>query len=147
MYLGFDFGTTKVGIAVGQAITKSANPLTILPIKNGMPAWQDILSIVQKWKPAALIVGLPLTAQGEPYKLTHAAKRFGEALVLHTKLPVHFIPEHLTTRAAKDATATHKHLLVDAKAASLILETWLSLPEGANLAEYTLPSVGSAVSV
>ena len=61
--LAFDFGHRRIGIAVGQTLTGSANALSVVPVA-AKPDWQAITGIINEWKPVALVVGLPLAADG-----------------------------------------------------------------------------------
>ncbi|WP_246345213.1 Holliday junction resolvase RuvX [endosymbiont of Lamellibrachia barhami] len=74
--LGFDYGTRKIGVAVGQTITATATALeTLLPVKN-KPDWQRISQLIDEWRPDALIVGLPLNVDDTETDATAPAKRF-----------------------------------------------------------------------
>ncbi len=58
--LCFDFGTKRIGVAVGQSITQTASPLKTVRNKNNKPDWNDIEQLIKEWQPDALIVGVPL---------------------------------------------------------------------------------------
>jgi putative Holliday junction resolvase len=73
--LGFDFGAKNIGIAVGQDLTKTANPLTVIKAKDGKPQWEEIQDLIDQWKPDILIVGLPLNMDGTEQAMTQAAKK------------------------------------------------------------------------
>ena len=127
--LGFDFGTHKIGIAVGQSVTGTANPLITLSYIKHKPDWDGIGQIISEWQPDILIVGLPYQMDDKEAELATRAKRFARQLEGRYKLPVEMIDERLTSReatnrlgkkSAKDVT------LVDSMAAKLILETWLN---------------------
>ena len=127
--LGFDFGTHKIGIAVGQSITGTANPVTTLSYVKHKPDWGKIEQLIDEWKPDTLVVGLPYQMDDQEAELAARAKKFARQLEGRFRLPVDMIDERLTSKeasnrlgkkAAKDAT------LVDSMAAKLILETWLN---------------------
>lgn len=129
--LGFDFGLKKIGVAIGQCVTQSANPLTILKANNGVPQWNEISALIDEWCADALIVGLPLNMDGTEQAITKRAKQFGNQLVAQFHLPVFFVDERLTTIAAKD----HMHTTIkgqarfaaaDSISAKLIVESWFS---------------------
>lgn len=126
--LGFDYGSHKIGIAVGQTLTQSANPLTTLGNPGRRPDWDAIGRLIREWQPDALVVGHPYEMTDREANNAEPAKRFARQLGGRYHLPVHMIDERLTTReawldlgpeAARDPTR------VDAYAAKLILETWL----------------------
>lgn len=129
--LGFDFGLKRIGVAVGQTITHSANPLMILQAKNGVPNWNDIKKLIIKWGVDALIVGLPLNMDGTEQPITQCAKKFGEQLKTHFALPIYFVDERLTTVAARDEMHTHlkgvaRFDRADSMSAKLIVESWFN---------------------
>ena len=133
-YLGFDFGLRRIGVAVGQRVTASANPVTVIPARNGEPDWQRLDALVGEWKPAALVVGVPLLTDGREQPLSRRARRFAAALQHRYDLPVHEADERLTSRAAREWIAARRSAGtrrrtrrgdVDRMAATLILERWL----------------------
>lgn len=128
--LGFDFGTKRIGIAVGQTITKTARPLKTIETYAGEPNWEEIVKIIQHWQPDALLVGIPLNMDGTEQYLTELAKRFAKQLEEHSKLPVYGVDERLTTKDAREKIfskggfkALQKNP-VDSVAAQIIIETW-----------------------
>lgn len=130
--LGFDFGMKRIGVAVGQTVTQSANPLDTLAAKDGNPNWQDLTKLIKKWRPDALIVGIPLNMDGTDQKITHHARQFAEKLREQTKLPVYEMDERLTTKDARERLfidGGYKALQdgqVDRVAAQLILQNWFA---------------------
>lgn len=131
VYLGFDFGYRRIGVAVGQAITASARPLTTLKAEQGQPDWQAVTKLIKQWHPAELVVGLPTTIAGKSQYTTNPAKQFAKRLQQEYGLPVHLVDERLTTKEARTNlfdSGGYKQLKkaeVDAHAAALILEQWL----------------------
>ena len=127
--LGFDFGMRKIGVAVGQIITQSASPLTIIKAKDGIPSWKAIETLIKTWKADALVVGIPYNMDGSEQEIGLAAKKFANRLESHFHLPVFLADERLTTNEAKrslKAQRTHpptRHE-IDSVAAKLILESW-----------------------
>lgn len=129
-FLGFDYGRKRIGIAVGQDITCSANPVTTLNAKNGKPDWASINQLIKEWEPQALVVGLPLNLDGSEHTITKAAQRFGNQLHGRYNLPVHMVDERLTSVEAKHWVsrqgASFQKDDIDKYAAKLILEAWLN---------------------
>lgn len=99
--LGFDFGLKYIGVAVGQSVTGTANPLLTIPADQGKPRWDKINEVIQRWRPDALLVGMPLALDGSEQKISHAARHFADCLKQRYGLPVHLIDERYTTREAK----------------------------------------------
>jgi putative Holliday junction resolvase len=131
--LGFDFGHRRIGVAVGQTLTGSANVLAVVSVAS-KPDWQAITAIIKEWKPVALIVGLPLAADGGETDLSKDARRFGRQLEGRYGVPVMHEDERLTSFSAEqrfvDARARggmrrKDAALKDAMAAQIILENWL----------------------
>lgn len=126
--LGFDYGSRKIGVAVGQTLTRQASPLTTLSMVQQRPDWDAIQRLIAEWRPDALVVGLPLNMDGTPTLLTSRIGRFGRQLEGRYRLPVHLADERLTSRAAREdfGPGMNKSGGIDAFAAKLIIETWLS---------------------
>ncbi len=129
--LGFDFGMKRIGVAVGQTVTKTASAYGMLKAEQGVPDWQKVQRIIDEWKPIALVIGLPFNMDGSNQAITEKAQAFGDALESRFKLPVYGVDERLTTIEARDRIfekAGYKGLQkasVDAMAAKIILEAWL----------------------
>jgi putative Holliday junction resolvase len=126
--LAFDYGEKNIGVAVGQTLTGTANPLETIRVTRSHPDWNAISRIVKAWQPDALVVGLPLNMDGTEQRVTRRARRFGNQLFGRYQLPVHLVDERLTTREARDRLASEGRAGSDDHpvAAQIILESWLS---------------------
>lgn len=130
--LGFDFGTKRIGVAVGQTVTQSARPLETLQANQGIPQWEKLDKLIKAWQPDALIIGIPLNMDGTEQPLTLAAQAFSNALNSRYQLPVYGVDERLSTKDARERLfqqGGYKALQngqVDSVAAQLILQNWLS---------------------
>jgi len=131
--LAFDFGHRRIGVAVGQTLTGSANALAVVQAAS-KPDWRAITKIINEWKPAALVVGLPLAADGGETDMSKDARRFGRQLEGRFGIQIVFEDERLTSLDAEqrfvDARARGSMrrkdaALKDAMAAQIILENWL----------------------
>lgn len=133
--LGFDFGMKRIGVAVGQTVTKTARPLTVIQANQGIPHWPTLDKLMKTWQPDALVVGIPLDMQGKELSVTQAAQQFAASLKERYQLAVYDIDERLTTKDAREqlfAQGGYKALQnakVDSVAAQLILETWFMQAE------------------
>ncbi len=130
--LAFDFGTRHIGLAVGQTLTSSSRPLTVLKARDGQPNWQEIADYIKQWEPDELIVGLPLNMDGSESPFCQRARKFARRLHGRMALPVKMVDERLSTAEAKSRTnrpESYRNNPVDSEAASLILETWLQNQE------------------
>ena len=76
--LSFDFGTKKIGIAVGQTITKSSSPLTVLFNKDNKVNWEEVNHIVREWKPDLLLIGKPLNMDGTDSDIMKLVEKFSK---------------------------------------------------------------------
>jgi len=129
--LGFDYGTQKIGVAVGQTVTHTAQPLDTICVRKSIPAWNHVDKLVKEWQPQGLVVGLPLSAAGEETAMCDEVRQFGAALEHRYNLPVYWIDESLTTKAALGAlrsvgaSRVQQERERDRVAAQLILETFL----------------------
>ncbi|BAW79515.1 Holliday junction resolvase YqgF [Candidatus Nitrosoglobus terrae] len=127
--LGFDFGLSYIGVAVGQEITYTANPLITLKAHDGKPNWDQVTQLIEQWHPDLLIVGLPLNMDQSEQPLTHAARRFGNRLHGRYGLPVEWVDERLSTVEAWEQLMLKPNFLsrrdIDQLAAQCILQTWL----------------------
>lgn len=130
--LGFDFGMKNIGIAVGQELTRTANPLTAIKARDGIPDWDQIGQLLKEWQPGLLIVGLPLNMDGTEQEMTAAARRFGNRLHGRFNLPVEWQDERLSTYEALDHLGIRSKMDsrqrsdVDQLSAQLILQSWLN---------------------
>ncbi|MES9990576.1 MAG: Holliday junction resolvase RuvX [Candidatus Thiodiazotropha sp.] len=126
--LGFDYGTRKIGVAVGQTVTGTATALETLSLVNHKPDWQRIQDLINEWRPEALVVGYPLDIDDSETDATQPALRFSRQLEGRFRLKVYLADERYSSFEARDRLG-HKAKHVedyDAVAAKLILETWLN---------------------
>lgn len=123
--LGFDYGERRIGVAVGQSLTRTAEALVTLPVRHGQVDWPAIAQLIDTWRPQQLVVGLPGTEDGQPHANADAIARFARRLHGRFKLPVAFVDERLSSYAASEDPDTRR-VGLDAVAARLILETWLA---------------------
>lgn len=132
--LGFDFGTTRIGVASGQAVTGTATPLAPLAARDGIPDWNLLDHLIADWQPDALVVGLPLNMDGSISEMARRARKFANRIQDRYQLPCFLIDERLTTAEAKrihlDAGGgtNFKQESVDGIAARLLLEDWFQSP-------------------
>lgn len=122
--LCFDYGTKRIGVAVGQSLTGTASPLDIVRVYNNKPDWNAIEKIIENWKPDAIVVGIPLQMNNEQQEMTLAADKFARQLEGRFNLPVYGIDERLSTFEAEQRT--NKKTSIDDVAAQAILETWFA---------------------
>ena len=123
MIMAFDYGTHRIGVAIGQRVTQTASPLAILKARQGQPNWSEIEALIKEWQPEAFVVGLPLHMDDEPSDLSVQAEKFARRLTGRFNLPHTMVDERLSSVEAKNLSAGDA---IDDVAAVLILETYLS---------------------
>jgi putative Holliday junction resolvase len=123
--LGFDYGERRIGVAVGQSLTGTAQALVTLQVRNGQIDWPAISQLIAEWRPQQLVLGLPTHDDGQPHTNADAIARFARRLHGRFQLPVAFVDERLSSYAASEDPDTRR-VGLDAVAARLILETWLA---------------------
>ena len=126
--LAFDFGTRRIGVAVGTTITRSARPLATIDTPEGETRAAALARVIAEWQPELLVVGLPMHADGAPHAMTERARRFGEELRARFAIPVAYADERYTSELAKTALAgrgREGRRMRDEAAAQIILQAWL----------------------
>lgn len=133
--LGFDFGTKRIGIAIAQEVTGTANPLTTLTAVKHKPDWDSISKIIKEWQPDLLIVGLPLHMDGTEQPMTQAARRFSNQLNGRYQIPIALMDERLSSNEAESiineqsgsGSLFQDKAQIDMISAQLILQSWMAL--------------------
>ena len=130
--MAFDFGLRQIGMAVGNCLLGTSQPLPIIKAREGVPDWQHLTAVIDEWRPDLLIVGDPLNMDGSPSELGERARKFGRRLHGRLGLPVTMTDERLSSFEAKQNRREQGHQgdfkkhPVDSYAAELILQTWLA---------------------
>ena len=122
--LAFDFGLRNIGVATGQAITRTASEIATVRARDGVPDWNTVDALVRQWQPDALLVGLPLNMDDTESEMSTRAKGFAKKLRSRYRLTVKLVDERLTSfeaRGISDEIDT-QHAI----AARLIAETYLN---------------------
>ena len=131
-WMAFDFGTQRIGIAVGQRVTGKATPIEPIKARDGIPNWEDLGKIIEEWKPQAFLTGLPLNMDGSPSDLSRRANKFANRLEGRFHKPSFTHDERLTSYEAKGimidrgGSRNFGENSVDGIAAQLILESFLT---------------------
>ncbi len=129
-FIGLDFGTKKVGVAIGQLITKTSTALPIIYYRSAVELWKQLDILVNTWSPKGLVVGIPYRLDGSQSTITPNTLAFFEQLKKHFTIPVYCSDEALTSLTArnylKSKYPNKKITKIDSYAACLILEGWLN---------------------
>ncbi|MGQ2965425.1 Holliday junction resolvase RuvX [Methylophilus sp.] len=128
--LAFDFGEKRIGVAVGETLLSLAHPLLTIDAEENAAKFEQITSLLQEWQPVLLIVGLPMTMDGDAHAMTALAQKFAQRLEGRFNLPVMMIDERLTSAEAAQSLreagikgrAQKQHL--DQVAAQTILQSY-----------------------
>jgi putative holliday junction resolvase len=132
--LAFDFGTRRIGIAVGNTVTATARPLTTIDDEKNDVRFAAIAALIKEWQPAALVVGLPCYEDGTPHELTGLCRRFANRLKGRFNLPTLLVDERYTSAAASAVLAEagvhgrKQKPLLDQYAAQQILQAYFDEP-------------------
>lgn len=130
--LGFDFGNSSIGVAIGQSVTRTASPLRALKAHTGKPDWREVECLLREWQPETAVVGLPLNMDGTEQPLTDQARKFARQLQGHFGLHVILHDERLSTKEARAglfARGGYRALekgRVDSASAVIILESYFN---------------------
>ncbi|MEX2474141.1 Holliday junction resolvase RuvX [Marinobacter sp.] len=128
--MAFDFGTRRIGVATGQEMLGTGQPLALLPARDGVPDWDSIARLLEEWQPQLVVVGLPLNMDDSENDMCARARKFGKRLHGRFHVPVEMVDERLTSFEAKGdvmaggGSRDFGRHGVDDRAAVLILETW-----------------------
>ncbi|MEK7116886.1 MAG: Holliday junction resolvase RuvX [Patescibacteria group bacterium] len=120
-YLGIDFGSKRVGVAVSDDGGKIAFPYSV--ISNDDNLFVEILKIIKEEKIGSIVMGESKDFAGKPNIIMKEIKKFKKLLEEKIKLPVSFEPEFMTSNQARQVVG--KNEMEDASAAAIILQSYL----------------------
>ncbi len=118
--LGFDYGTKRIGVAVGNSLTGSSQALDAIQNRNPDQTHQKIKELIHEWQPSCLVVGLPLHPDGAEHAMTKRSRSFGQQLAKQFGKPIHFIDERYSSVLIEQDSQYQG--AVDSHAAGLLLE-------------------------
>lgn len=121
--LAFDFGTKKIGVAVGQTSTFTSSPLQVISSKDNKVNWNEIIILLDEWKPELIIVGKPLNMDGTDSEIMKEVDRFFLKLKNIYDAKYEYIDERLTTFEARQILED-RNSLIDASAAKILIDNW-----------------------
>lgn len=132
--LAFDYGERRIGVAIGNTLTRTARPLITITHRQVDERFAALAQLLGHWQPQALVVGRPLHPDGTPHAMTARCERFARQLQGRFGLPVQLVDERYTSVIAERellaqrqrGAATAKD--VDSHAAALILEAYFDEP-------------------
>ena len=126
--LGFDYGLARIGVAVGDVQTRTAQPLTTLRCRDGRPEWRRLEELCATWLPCCIVVGEP--DQRSPPQLLRRLQGFVSGLRRRLDVPVHTASEAYTSHEAYALLKQRRRAIrkeeIDKTAAALIVEGWFA---------------------
>ena len=132
--LAFDFGIKRIGIAVGNTIAYTTQPLITLHGEQNEPRFAAIAALIKEWQPAALVVGLPCNDDGTPHEMTRLCRRFANRLKGRFNLPTILVDERYTSASASSqltemgVRGIKQKPMIDQVAAQHILQAYFDEP-------------------
>lgn len=132
--MAFDFGAKRIGVAVGNSVTGTAQALTTLSGERNDKRFAAIEGLIREWQPDALVVGLPCHEDGRPHEMTRLCRRFANRLKGRFGLPVILVDERYTSAAASQqlnaagVRGLRQKPLLDQVAAEQILRAYFDEP-------------------
>ena len=135
-FIAFDFGMTKMGVAIGQNITNTASPLDPMVMRNGNPDWDLVERLIKEYRPTTIILGKPKVIDESSETLMKKIKAFKRSLERDFRQNVEWTPEHLTSKDAKEKLKVRRQegILsrkimkgqIDSMAAAIFLQDWMN---------------------
>ena len=117
--LCFDFGLARTGVAVGNTLTRTAEPLTIIRAQTNDARWKAIEALVAEWDPALFVVGVPVHGDGTDSTITQRCRRFARQLEGRFRRPAKEVDERYSSVEADDGSGR-----IDDLAAEVILRQY-----------------------
>lgn len=130
--LAIDFGLRNMGVAVGNTLSRTAQPLAIVNARDGVPDWDALAKFIEEWQPQRVVVGHPLNMDGTESDISKRVMKFARQIEGRYQRIVTLVDERLSSREAKAAALASGHngdfaaKPIDDEAAAIILSTWLN---------------------
>ena len=128
--LSFDFGEKRIGIAIGNSITKTSHPLKTINTTKNSERYKLIELLLKTWEPVKLVIGYPLNEDGTLSKMSLLAKKFGIKLGNKYNIPIVMIDERFTSSEADlelkkfEKNFKKRKVVIDQVAAMIILDSF-----------------------
>tara|TARA_B100000965_G_scaffold234078_1_gene196048 strand:+ start:170 stop:562 length:393 start_codon:yes stop_codon:yes gene_type:complete len=122
--VAFDYGTKKIGVAVGQTETYTSSPLQIIYNEHDKTNWNEISILINEWNPDLILVGKPMNMDGTESDIMKRVDNFFKKLEKVSNIECKYIDERLTTFEAKEILGESKVAEVDAHAAKILIDNW-----------------------
>ena len=116
----FDFGVKRIGVAMGNTMIRQAQPVKVISAIDNATRFADIGALLDEWKPARLVVGLPMHPDGAEHDMTARARKFANQLHGRFNLPVELVDE----RYSSAVISAKRGEVIDDRAAAIILQQY-----------------------
>jgi putative Holliday junction resolvase len=129
--IAIDLGARRIGVAVTDALHMSAHPHATLPRRGGQRDLDTIAALVRELDAERVVLGLPLSPEGEVGRAARSAQAFAQRLRAVLEVPVDLVDESFTTVEAEevlldaDLSRGKRRRVIDRLAAAVILRRWL----------------------
>jgi putative Holliday junction resolvase len=128
LFLAFDFGLKRIGVAFGNSLTQTASGVCAIQADSEQTRFDRVQHVIQQWQPEALVVGVPRYPDGQPSEMTARCERFARQLEGRFNLPCFTVDERYTSAVVESGmnakTRQHQKTKVDVGSACLILEQY-----------------------
>jgi putative Holliday junction resolvase len=126
--MAFDFGERRIGVAIGETLLGQARALATVAESANDRRFSAIGKLIETWRPARLVVGLPRHIDDAEHEFAARCTRFARQLEGRYQLPVELADERYSSAIAEAELAGDKRknkARLDAEAAAVILQAWL----------------------
>ena len=136
--LSFDFGEKRIGVAIGNSITKSSHPLETINTSKNTERYKLIELLIKTWEPIKLVIGYPLNDDGTLSKMSLLAKKFGMKLTNKYNIPIAMVDERFTSSEADlelkkfEKNFKKRKIVIDQVAAMIILDSFFQTNSNEN---------------
>ena len=122
--VGFDFGEKRIGVALGNTLTREARPYKILDSRTNDVRWKGVQRVIDEWAPVSLVVGVPRHPDGTAHELTQRCERCARQLEGRFHLPVYRVDERYSSAVVESEAD-----FIDDEAACIILQQFFNESE------------------
>jgi putative Holliday junction resolvase len=132
--LAVDYGSRRIGLAVGNTLTRVATPLGQVAAANRRVVLDEIVKRVGEFEVERIVVGYPLNMDGSRGPACAAVDRFVGFLRKRLALPVDLVDEKLSSFAAEELAKEmepdfrKRKSFLDSMAAQVILQNYFEQP-------------------
>jgi len=129
--LGIDFGLKRVGLALSDPTGTLVSPYRTIERTTRDALFDELVEILQKESVTTIVIGLPLSLDGQDTLTTRQVRNFAQSLARRTDLPIHLVDERLSSALAEEELnaaglrGQKRKAALDSQAAAVILRSWL----------------------